>query len=203
MFDNISLLLQCFLFVFSTFLCILFAIIVFFSESSIYSVFSLLFVILISSCLMLFVLGVEFLAIAAIMIYAGAIIVIFLFVIISADLRREDTIIDSLRLKKYSYITLSCFIFFILSLNCFFMDSNYVFDFFSESYFINTGDVFNSLEWKLKNSSDINVIGELLYSQFFVFFLLLGVLLCVSMVASISLCFRPYIKYNQHMVPRD
>ena len=152
---------------------------------------------------MLFVLGVEFLAIAAIMVYAGAVIVIFLFVIISADLRREDTIVDSLRLKKYSYITLFCFIFFILSLNCFFLDSDYVFDFFSESYLIDAGGNFNSLETKLKTSSDIRIIGELLYSQFFIFFLLLGFLLCVSMVASISLCFRPYTEYDQRLVPRD
>lgn len=203
--DNILLLLvQCFLFVFSTFLCILFAIIVFFSESSIYSVFSLLFVILLASCLMLFVLGVEFLAVAAVMIYAGAIIVIFLFVIISADLRREDTIVDSLRLKKYSYITLSCFIFFILSLNCFFVDSSHAFDFFNESYLVtDAGNNFNLLETKLKNSSDINIIGSVLYSQFFIFFLLLGFLLCVSMVASISLCFRPYTVYDQRVTPRE
>lgn len=201
--SDTGLLLQCFLFVFSTFLCILFAIIVFFSESSIYSVFSLLFVILISSCLMLFILGVEFLAIAAIMVYAGAVIVIFLFVIISADLRREDTIVDSLRLKKYSYITLFCFIFFIVSINCFFLDSDYVFDFFDESYLTDIGGDFNSLEMKLKTSSDISIIGSLMYSQFFLFFLLLGFLLCVSMVASISLCFRPYTEYGQSLVPRD
>lgn len=200
---DFNILFKCFLFLFSTVLCILFAVIVFFSESSIYSAFSLLFVIIISSCLMLYILGVEFLSVASIMIYAGAIIVIFLFVIISADLRREDTIVDSIRLKKYSYITLFCFLFFILTLNCFFLDSNTVFDFFLEKHLENTGDSFSFFEVKLENSVDISVIGELLYSQFFFFFLLLGFLLCVSMVASVSLCFRPFTEYDQRLTPRD
>ena len=137
------------------------------------------------------------------MVYAGAIIVIFLFVIISADLRREDTITDTVRLKKYSYITLFCFIFFILSLNCFFLDSDHVFDFFDESYLSGTDGASNLLKNKLGNSLDIILFSDLLYSQFFFYFLLLGTLLCVSMVASISLCFRPFIKYDQHTSPRD
>lgn len=202
MFD-INLLLHYFLFIISTFLCITFAIVVFFSESSIHSVFSLLFVVLISSCLLIYILGVEFLAISIIMIYAGAIIIIFLFVIISADLRREDTIVDALRLRKYSYITLSCILFFILSLNCFFLDNNHVSDFFSEHYLCNSGGSFDLLRLKLENSSDINLFSELLYSQFFLFFLLMGLLLCISMVASISLCFRPFVEYDQQLTPKD
>lgn len=200
---DVNWLLQCFLFIVSSFLCIMFALVVFFSENSIYSVFGLLFVILLSSCLLIFVLGVEFLAIASIMVYAGAIIVIFLFVIISADLRREDTIVDTLRLKKYTYIVVFCFIFFILSLNCFFLESNHIFDFFDESYLRGTGITSKLLKSKLENSSDIILFSELLYSQFFLFFLLLGVLLCVSMVASISLCFRPFTEYGQYTSPRN
>lgn len=190
MFNNDNLILiQC-LFITSTFLCITFAAVIFFSENSIHSVFSLLFLVVLSSCLLVLILGVEFLAIACIMIYAGAVVVIFLFVIISADLRREDTVIDTLRLKRYSSILFFCFIFFIVTLNCFFVDKQQALDFFSEP-FIGAEGKQQALYQKLEVSNDIVGIGSIFYNEFFLFFLLLGFLLCVAMVASISLCFKP------------
>jgi NADH-quinone oxidoreductase subunit J len=172
-----------------------FAAVVFFSENSIHSVFSLLILIIFSSCLLVMVFGVEFLAIACIMVYAGAIVVIFLFVIISADLRREDTIIDTLRLKRYNFVLFFCFIFFGLFLNCFFVESQQAFDFFNEYSMSVTGNQ-QAMYQKLEFANDITGLGGVFYHEFFLFFLLLGFLLCTSMVASISLCFKPLNTYG-------
>jgi NADH-quinone oxidoreductase subunit J len=74
----------------STSCCILLSLVIFFSENTIYSVLSLLGV-SVFLAMSIISLGSEYMAFVFLMVYAGAVVVLFLFVVFSLNLRSEDT----------------------------------------------------------------------------------------------------------------
>jgi NADH-quinone oxidoreductase subunit J len=78
------------LLVFFMSICTICAVTIYFAENTINSLISLLGCVVFSSCSLL-ILRVEFLSFAYIIVYGGAVVVLFLFVVLSTDLRKEDT----------------------------------------------------------------------------------------------------------------
>jgi NADH-quinone oxidoreductase subunit J len=167
------------------FTCLLLFLICLFSLATIsvrnpvHSVLSLVAVFLVSAVL-LFCLEVEFLAFSFIIVYVGAIAILFLFVVMMLDIKIGDT---DLTILKYG--PLGYFITFIFALEITRpLVENFEsipFNFLSANYtYINWFDHVDFI-------TNIEAIGQLLYTYYFVYFLMAGFILFIAMVGALML----------------
>jgi NADH:ubiquinone oxidoreductase subunit 6 (subunit J) len=147
------------------------------SKNIISSILSLILVFFFSS-IFLFYLGLDYIGLIYISIYVGALSVLFLFVIMMLNVR---------------IFTETSFFFFISLFVCIFLSfiffENYRFFFDIDQIFKDIFLNFNNLVLK-KNI--INTIGTYLYSQYFFYFILSGIILFIGMIGSVSLVLEPY-----------
>ena len=148
-----------------------------------HSVFSLLFLVLSFFCssIILFMLECEFLGLIFIVIYVGAIAVLFLFAVMMLDAKLENL---SRNLFKYVPVGFLFGFGFLIPLLyqiifCFSNDKLQVFDFYSDVY-INWYDLIDSV-------SDVEVYGSVLYSYFVLQFLVVGLILLVVLIGVVYL----------------
>lgn len=157
------------------------------NENTIYSIFLLVFLFVLSSGL-LFLIESEFIALIFLIIYVGAISVLFLFVILMLDLKTNKS-----SNNKYFYNALILIFFFsvvILILNIF--SINY----YSNSFLFN----FN-VNWfyKIECLTDLSLIGQILYTHYVIQFLILGIILILAIIGVVSLTFNHNILTNQNI----
>jgi NADH:ubiquinone oxidoreductase subunit 6 (subunit J) len=165
-----------------------FATMVIFCRNSLYSIISLVFLI-VGCCFILFSLEVEFLTFILLLIYIGAISVLFLFVVMMLKLNETEKQFNSnfsIFSKNYLfYIIFSlkvCLFFFFFSKKlCFSLN------FFSFEFLKHNKDINDSSYFLLDNQND-NIIFLSLFSQKFLFFIIIAFILLFSMVGSIALC---------------
>ena len=145
-------------------------------------VFSLLFLIasFIFSAFMLFMLECEFLAFLFIIVYVGAVAILFLFVVMTIEIKSDNL---AKNVSKHMFVgVFFCFIFLFFLM-------------FKISLTFNTNIIYNSFYCnKMKNFralaegiSDIEVYGQVLYSYFVLQFLLTGLILLVVLVSVVYL----------------
>ncbi len=169
------------------FFCVNFAILAALTVSiwfnPIYSLLSLILVFLFSLVYLSF-LNVKFLSIVYLLVYVGAIIILFLFIIMMLSLESVFYNLSKeywLLLNLLFLIKISVFSFFII---------DFGFERYSIFYFRQL-----ILEWAYSNiflehvyfSNDSLLFNNLLYTQYFFLFVLLGFILLIGMVASISI----------------
>lgn len=156
-------------------LILLSAIMIYKSESPIHSVLFLVLVFYFSS-VTLFIFGADFLALSFIIIYVGAIAVLFLFVVMMLDLKKDE----STSYFNLFFVLLSVFITFLevfLILKKKFFNLDEVFIKFYSLMYPNLVD----------ELSNIEVIAQSLYNYFLICFLLAGIVLLVAVIGSIVL----------------
>lgn len=138
----------------------------------IYSVIFLIFS-LFSSAAVLLLLNVEFLAFIILIVYVGAIAILFLFVIMMLNL----TSYKGLRVNWFNFFAISSF----MSIFYFFLTR------FVHKYFSPTNFEYRYQNWldSVDNYSNIQVIGYVLYTDFFTLFLSSSLVLLVAMVGAI------------------
>lgn len=163
---------------FLTIFLILSSILVFTSTNSVYSVLFLILAFCNSSAILL-LFSAEFLGLIYIIIYVGAIAVLFLFVVMMLNTKNVKTSSSDVHLYLLTIFTFGLF----GSIEAFFIfDKNFLIDsFFSISQ--NTSN-FHLLFDDLTN---IDVLGQSLYNYFLVCFLLAGFVLLVAMIGAIVL----------------
>jgi NADH:ubiquinone oxidoreductase subunit 6 (subunit J) len=152
------------------------------STNLMYSV-SFLLLFFVESALFLVYLGVDYFPVVIASVYLGAIAVLFLFVIMMLKIKTRDT---DYKLLPYFLAFLSSSI--ILELKCLteqleFYDLADTFFFYSEdseSDYLNWFELINSV-------TPTRSLGLLLYTQFFFYVLLFGVIFLVTMLGSILL----------------
>lgn len=183
---------------------ILSAILVVTSTSTVYSVLWLVATFIIVSIL-LGLLNLGFPSLLYIIVYVGAIAILFLFVVQLLDLGNEDTIISSSSSKNDSFNTLSLAVLFALGLSGLIVlsltqDNSVTLDNFVYSDIINlskdatinliTSNPLGSslLLAESGNSLQVSSLGEWLYGPGLLPLIVVSVILLVSMVAPISLC---------------
>jgi NADH-quinone oxidoreductase subunit J len=131
------------------------------------------------SSVLLFCLEVEFLGLSFILIYVGAIAILFLFVVMMLDLKINDKLFNRLQYDLVTYLLI--FFFFIelvlpfSSLNSFTQNLSY-----SNFYWVNWSS-------QIETFTNIQAVGQVLYSHYFIFFLLAGFILFVSIIGSLML----------------
>jgi NADH:ubiquinone oxidoreductase subunit 6 (subunit J) len=161
---------------------------VIFCRNSLYSIISLVFLI-IGCCFILFSLKVEFLTLILLLIYIGAISVLFLFIVMMLKLNNIEKQLNS-NFNRFSKnyliytllsIKLSCFILF------FNKNLSFSLSFFSFEFLKQNKDINNSALFLFENQND-SLLFLSLFNQNFLFFIVIGFILLFSMIGSISLC---------------
>jgi len=149
------------------------------SRNPVHSVMFLVLVFLFSAGL-LFCLEVEFLALSFIIVYVGAIAVLFLFVVMMLDIKIGDNTLGFLNYGPIAY-----FITFLFLLEITLPLIKGV----TASPFNNLGIEYLYINWfnQIDTITNIEAIGQLLYTYYFVFFLMSGFILFVGMLGAIML----------------
>ena len=168
-------------FFFFSLLSIVFSFLVIISKNPVHSILSLILVFF-NAASLLIIIGAEFLAMLFIIVYVGAVAVLFLFVIMMLNVK-----VTNLTASIYRYLPISLIlgsIFFFQFFMLFYVDLVSV----NTSYLYLMEDNFLN-EWSasLVSVSNIVVLGQLLYTYYSYLFILSGVILLVSMLGAISL----------------
>jgi len=168
----------------------LFAVLVILCSNPLYSIISFIFLI-VNSCIILFCWEVEFLTFILLLIYIGAIAVLFIFIVMLLHLDKEE-----LRKNSLSVLTLDNIFYVIL-----FVKLSWYFYFFNQKLWISTvifsyefSNFSESFYLTSVGNSKISIMDYTLFMQLFthkyVNFLIVGIILLFSMVGSISLCIK-------------
>ena len=160
------------LFIFLSSFVILSAIITITSINPIHSVFWLVLV-FINSAGLLITLNFDFIALMLIIIYVGAITILFLFVIMMLDI---------IQLKKINSINHIIPIIIILGFNLI-TQSLWI---ISENN-LNFLSYINHKEWEFEIINHISLLGLILYTEYYYPFIILSILLLVAMIGAIVL----------------
>nr|QZN07997.1 NADH dehydrogenase subunit 6 [Craspedacusta sowerbii] len=123
---------------------------------------------------MLFItLSIDFVALMLVIVYVGAIAILFLFVIMMLDVLRFK---ESLEIAQLIPVTLLIGV-----------------GFFTNLWWLNQGQLFElpdltlSQEWDFDHESNIRLIGKIMYTDLWIPFILASLLLLVAMIGAIVL----------------
>lgn len=154
------------------------------SKNPVYSVLFLILVYL-SISLIFFLMEIEFLAIILLIIYVGAISVLFLFIIMMIDIKFS---FDSFLFFDHFLFFIFLIVFFLLEIFLI-IKISFFFDSFYYSLVERNSFFYNYLEWLFifYYGKLLNMMGFVLYVFYFVYFLTSSLILLVSMVGSILL----------------
>nr|WCH57902.1 NADH dehydrogenase subunit 6 [Hypnea nidulans] len=146
------------------------------SRNAVHSVLFLILVFCNTSALLL-LLGSEFLSLMLIIVYVGAIAVLFLFVVMMLNVK-----INPLKINQYSITPIGSLIFFLF----FSILSNSMreLDLINYQY---SGVKFTSWVSEINFVNNIEIIGNVLYTNYCVLFLTCGIILLVAMIGVIVL----------------
>lgn len=142
---------------------------------------SVLFLILVfcNSAGLFILLGVEFLAITFIIVYVGAIAILFLFVVMMLNIKLVELNENMLR-----YLPIGALIGIIFLFEIFLVLEN---NFISLNYKIDPETVNYVWDNKITNYTNIELIGNILYTNNFYLFLVASLILLVAMIGAIIL----------------
>jgi NADH-quinone oxidoreductase subunit J len=127
---------------------------------------------------MLFVLQLEFIPLTFIIVYVGAIAILFLFVVMMLDIKVTSKSNDFFKYLPIGSLVGGLFIFEVLN------TLNYSFIVPNKSDTVNTFISWISTVDKVTN---LEALGQLLYTYYFIYFLISGIILLVAMLGAIVL----------------
>jgi NADH-quinone oxidoreductase subunit J len=151
------------------------AILVISSQNPVHSVFFLVLVFLISAFLLL-LLEIEFISLLFILVYVGAIAVLFLFVVMMLDIKINKHEKDFL-----VYLPIGSFLGIVFFLEIFLT--------FQDNFVLTIQNTEGYTQWlsSLDSITNVEMLGQLLYTYYFFYFLIAGIILLVAMIGAIVL----------------
>jgi NADH:ubiquinone oxidoreductase subunit 6 (subunit J) len=153
-------------------------------------------------CLILFAVGaalltmffanIYFITITFIIIYVGAIMILFLFIIMMFDLRNKKSYINEVFNNNLSRPLQISIIFFIFSKIYFWIKWNIINILFNNLYFTNFSTYqYNNIKLDLQYySKDIFIFSDLLYTRYGNLLILVSVIMLLAMFGSLSLVLK-------------
>lgn len=159
------------------------------SKNTVYSVLFLILVFISVTCVLLMY-GIEFLAMILVVVYVGAIAVLFLFVVMMLNIKSVELVENKVR-----YLPLGFGIGFLL-----FLELLYIFINFSIKSNI-FDELFNNY-WVVsyQDVSNVRVLGSLIYTYNYYNFILAGLVLLVAMVGAISSTLDGQMLYRRQRI---
>ena len=163
----------CIFLIFSCFLVV-------FSKNPIYSILSLVNCFIISSIILL-LLEVEFLALSFVIIYIGAVAILFLFVILMLDLK----------IFKSSFFFIKHYLIIVFFHTIFFFEiSRPIVSAFALPFPLTKNKLIDWL-FEIETLTNIEAIGQLIYTYYFLFFIIAGFILFLAIIGVLFLIFKP------------
>jgi NADH:ubiquinone oxidoreductase subunit 6 (subunit J) len=170
-----------------------FATMVIFSSNSLYSILSLIFLI-IGSIFILFSLKIEFLSFILLLIYIGALVILFLFIIMMLDIAKEE---ESIKVTSFN-LSMNLIFYFLLAVKflyySFFFNKNLVvgISMISFEFTKYSQDTINYTSSSFYTGSDTIIFLSLFMTKNYLF-VFVGLILLFSMFGSIALCVKTKI----------
>ena len=165
-------------FYFFSFIAIFSALMVITSKSTIHSVFFLILDFISVGCLFIMV-GAEFLGMILLIVYVGAVAVLFLFVVMMLNVaeQKQSWFVG----KKSTHIPSGLIVSILILLELLVVIGGWK---YKENIFSSASLVIN------KETSNTHAIGNVLYTDFILYFQISGVILLLSMIGAILLTYR-------------
>lgn len=172
-------------------IAIISSIVVISAHNTIHSILALISVVLNVVFIMLYFFQAEFLALTFVAVYLGAVAVLFLFVIMTLNVKSRDfskEIIHALPIGAFLGA-----IFFCLGVYSYKYNLGGVNDFVAQYIHVNYED------WKMDmfETYDIEVFSTMLYGYYFPLLLMVGVILLIAMIGAISITKMNYKNSNK------
>lgn len=165
------------LFYFLSFLLVFSAILVISAQNPVHSVFFLVLVFF-TSAFLLFLLEVEFISLLFVLVYVGAIAVLFLFVVMMLDIK-----ITKYEKDLLFYLPIGGFLGIIFFLEVFLSLRENLVPLFPSS----GREIYTNWLGIVDSLTNLDVLGQILYTYYFFYFLIAGIILLVAMVGAIVL----------------
>lgn len=183
-----------FLFFYLAFIIILNSLLIIFSNNPIHSIFFLILVFICSTILLL-LLGVEFIAMLFLIIYIGAITVLFLFVIMMLNVK-----IIEFNEKFVMYLPIGIFLSLLFLIEIFYLIKNNLVTW--DLYFFELSNRIKYLELLYDDNyidtitilNNVQQLAVSLYSKFGYLFILSGIILLIAMLGAIVLTLNKHFK---------
>ena len=159
------------------------------------SIYSVLFLVcsFISAASLLFILECEFIALLFIVIYVGAIAVLFLFVVMMLDIKTVNLTKNTIKYFPFGSFISIIFLFEILAI----ILKNFKYNPYQKNFLTNF--YYNWYE-KLDALTEIEAIGQVLYTHYVLQFLVAGYILFLAVVGSIVLTITPPSKKSKSQI---
>lgn len=140
------------------------------------AVYAVLFLILafFSSMCILFLLNIDYLALIFILIYIGAITILFLFVVMMLKIKINEK--NTTKFISFINIIICCLIIYNIIINI---------DFFN--IFLNNDLIYNNWFSKMYFVDNIKMLGQVLFNNYYFYFVLSGFILLIGMISAILL----------------
>lgn len=159
------------------------------------SIYSVLFLVcsFISAASLLFILECEFLALLFVIIYVGAIAVLFLFVVMMLDIKTVNLTKNTIKYFPFGSFISCVFLFEILTV----ILKNFEANPYQNVFLVNS--YYNWYE-KLDTLTEIEALGQILYTHYVLQFLIAGYILFLAVVGSIVLTNVPPRKKSKSQI---
>ena len=164
-------------------LALLFSILIIFFSNPIYSIFSLI-LSFFCSIIILFFLKIEFLSLVYLLVYIGAIPILFLFILLMFPIYNNTNSNNIKDINLYLFFLIKLY---ILDLYCLWHIPLFSFCQFN-NFKTSSFDYYYNLLY-----NDISIISNLFYTYYFVLFFSIGLLLFFTMIGAIILVLLPHI----------
>lgn len=180
-------------------LCILMLFSGFFVAFSRNPVESVLFLILAfcNAAAILFIFNSDFLGLLFVIIYVGAIAVLFLFVVMMLNVKggeMETRLLSGFQIPNVVFALLA----YVLCIMIYFF-----FDKILQQPFIMVGDFETSMYLDFDSFNNIEVMGQSLYNNYLICFILAGLILLISLIGSIVLTLRYSSRQKNQLISRQ
>ena len=171
-------------------IAIFFGIFVITSKNPIVSVLFLIGLFLCISCYLIFT-GLNFIGLAYILVYIGAVSILFLFILMLINVRVSELLIDTVNSIALAILLGSFFNYFINNVLPYMMimNNNVVYNFITTK---KLGHV-TSVLWDgyLAETSHITTIGNVLYGNYSIWLIITSIILLLAMVGAIIITIKP------------
>jgi NADH-quinone oxidoreductase subunit J len=159
------------------------------------SIYSVLFLVcsFLSAASLLFILECEFLALLFIIIYVGAIAVLFLFVVMMLDIKTVNLTKNTIKYFPFGSFISLVFLFEILAI----ILKNFKANPYQNSFLVN---FYHDWYEKLDALTEIEALGQILYTHYVLQFLIAGYILFLAVVGSIVLTITPPRKKSKSQI---
>ena len=181
-----------FLFYLFSILLLLSSLFVITTQNPIYSVLFLVLSFVSSSCL-LFLLECEFLSLMFIVIYVGAIAVLFLFVVMMLDIKNSNSFKQNLKYFPFGLFLGGIFLFEIFTLILKIFKTNPYKTSELKNFYINWFD-------KIDKFMEIELVGQIVYTEYVLQFLIAGNILLLATLAAVVLTVNTEVKSSKSQI---